>query len=301
MAGTAQATPTEGPWGRPSYTAQCGDSRCGQTNIVLSGVAMDCYVRQFADPISIKTAYKGQVEWRLEGRRYLIQPDTLLFLPDGDEYELTIHSVTPTRGFNALFRRGLVEDCWRTMVATHETLLDDPYELKRLSFTRRLESNTGPLGLALGALMAAVAARASLEVIDNLFESLGERAADCVCEQRRERRRPTAIKPSTRHEIHRRLCRAREAIENQLAAPWTLTTMSRAGMMAPHHFHRTFKVTFGETPRAWLSRRRAERAMALLRTTERSVTEVCFEVGYLSLTSFSSSFLRRYGIPPSKI
>jgi len=268
---------------------------------VVTGVGTSCHVAKFADPISIKAVSYGEVEWRLDHRRYLIKPDILLLLPDGDEYSLTIDSVEPTRGFCAVFRRGLVEECWRSAVSKQETLLDAPYDIRPLPFRRRLESRTGPLGQAVDALAAAVAANASPDTLGWLFESLGEKAADSISEQRRESSRLTAIRPATRLEIHRRLHLARQAIEDDLAAPWTLITMGRAAMMATHHFHRCFRMVFGETPRGWLSRRRAERAMALLRTSSHSVIGVCLAVGYASASSFSSSFAARYGMPPSKV
>jgi AraC-like DNA-binding protein len=269
--------------------------------LVVTGVGTSCHVAKFADPISIKAVSYGEVEWRLDHRRYLIKPDILLLLPDGDEYSLTIDSVEPTRGFCAVFRRGLVEECWRSAVSKQETLLDAPYDIRPLPFRRRLESRTGPLGQAVDALAAAVAANASPDTLGWLFESLGEKAADSISEQRRESSRLTAIRPATRLEIHRRLHLARQAIEDDLAAPWTLITMGRAAMMATHHFHRCFRMVFGETPRGWLSRRRAERAMALLRTSSHSVIGVCLAVGYASASSFSSSFAARYGMPPSKV
>jgi len=283
------------------YLGQCATSRSGTSNVVLTGAATHCHVPKFADPISIKTVIHGEVEWRLEGRRYRIRPDTLLLLPDGDEYSLTIDSAEPSRGFNVLFRRGLVEESWRSATESDAALLDAPEELARLPFRRRVESRAGRLGEALDALAAAVAARAPPETVAWMFEALGSRVAEAVCEQRRERRRLTAVRPGTRLEIHRRLQLAREAIEDDLAAPWTLVTMARAGMMAPHHFHRCFHLAFGETPRRWLARRRAERALALLRHTRSSVTEVCLLVGYASASSFSSSFATRYGVPPSRV
>ena len=269
--------------------------------MVLTGASTHCYVPKFADPLSIKAVCHGEVEWRLDNRRYLIQADTLLLLPDGDEYSLTIDSPQPSRGFNVLFRRGLVEECWRAAVSKDEALLDEPYDIPPLSFRRRLESRTGHLGRALNALAAAVADGASPDTVGWLFEALGERAAESVCEQRRERHRPTAVRPGTRLEIHRRLELGREAIEDDLASPWTLVTMAQAAMMAPHHFHRCFRAVFGETPRGWLSRRRAERAMVLLRSTRRSIIEICLAVGYTSASSFSASFAARYGAPPSQV
>ncbi len=242
----------------------------------------------------------GQVEWRLEGRRYVIQPDTLLLLPDGDEYALTIDSARPSRGFNVLFRRGLVEECLRSVVSTPESLLDAPYEVEPLQFRRRLESTNSALGQGLETLVRAVATNVSADAMDWLFESLGAKVAECICEQRREHGRLNAIRPETRHEIHHRLELAREAVEDDLAAPWQLVTMARAAMMAPHHFHRSFRQTYAETPRAWLSRRRMERALALLRGTKRSITDICFSVGYSSTTSFTTAFAARFGVQPSR-
>jgi AraC-like DNA-binding protein len=283
------------------YIGRCETSRGGSHNVVLTGATTHCHVRRFSDPISIKTACYGEIEWRLGGRRYLIHADTLLLLPDADEYALTINTAQPSRGFNVLFRRGLVEECWRSAVSTPESLLDAPYDVEPLAFPRRLESRTGALGQALEALATAVAANAPADSVDWLFESLGASAAESIREQRRERARLNAIRPQTRHEIHRRLELAREAVEDDLSAPWQLVTMARAAVMAPHHFHRSFRQTYGETPRAWLTRRRAERALVLLRSTKRSITDICFAVGYSSTTSFSAAFAARFGAPPSRV
>src|SRR5690348_12747247 len=75
--------------------------------------------------------------------------------------------------------------------------------------------------------------------------------------------------------------------------------MARAASMSRAHFSRAFRSTFGEAPHAYLLTRRLERAAALLRTTDRSVTAVCFAVGLRSVGSFTSSFTRAYGMTPT--
>lgn len=273
----------------------------GPENMVLTGANTRHHVPHFAGPVAIKAVSYGEVEWRLEGRRYVIHPDTLLLLPDGDEYSMTIDSPEPSRTFCPVFRRGLVEDCWRVSHSTHEQLLDAPHKPVRLEFRRQLLSRSGALGRALDLLAAAVIAREPPDQLSWLFEQLGARAAETVAEERGQIARLAAIRSATRSEIHRRLNKARESIEGNLAAPWTLETMARDVHMAPHHFHHCFRDAFREAPRAWLSRRRAERAMALLRTTNRPVTDICFSVGYASVGSFSTSFSKRFGIAPSRI
>jgi AraC family transcriptional regulator len=283
------------------HVGRCDYNRSGNRNAVVTGIGTCCHLAQWADPISIKAVKFGEIEWRIDRRRYLIRPDTLLLLPDGDEYSMTIDSVGPSSGFCAVFRRGLVEDCWRSAVSSHETLLETPNDIRPLPFKRRLEARTGPLGQAMDALASAVAANAPPEALGWLFETLGARVAQSVLEQRREPHRVIAIRPATRLEIHRRLTRAREATEENLAGPWTLVSMAQTAMMAPHHFHRCFRAAFGETPRSWLSRRRAERARALLQTTNDAVTSICLAVGYASVSSSSSSFSAHFGVPPSQV
>src|SRR5690348_9826661 len=76
--------------------------------------------------------------------------------------------------------------------------------------------------------------------------------------------------------------------------------MARAASMSRAHFSRAFRSTFGESPHAYLLTRRLERAAALLRTTDRSVAEICFDVGLTSIGSFTTSFTRRFGVSPTR-
>jgi AraC-like DNA-binding protein len=78
-----------------------------------------------------------------------------------------------------------------------------------------------------------------------------------------------------------------------------IPALARAALTSDAHFIRTFKQTFGETPHRYLQRRRLERAMALLRETERPVTEICLDVGFTSLGTFSRTFTRVLGMSPT--
>ena len=101
-------------------------------------------------------------------------------------------------------------------------------------------------------------------------------------------------------EQNRRLLRARDAMDRTYATPLDIPTLAEIAHVSPAHFIRTFRATFGETPHRYLQRRRVERAMFLLRTTELSVTAVCFEVGFASLGTFSRTFRDIVGQPPSE-
>src|SRR3954466_14517607 len=97
----------------------------------------------------------------------------------------------------------------------------------------------------------------------------------------------------------RRLLRARDAMDRAYARPLDVAALAKIAMSSEAHFIRTFKQTFGETPHRYLQRRRLERAMALLRETERPVTEICLEVGFTSLGTFSRTFTQVVGMSPT--
>jgi AraC-like DNA-binding protein len=91
-------------------------------------------------------------------------------------------------------------------------------------------------------------------------------------------------------ETNRRMLRARDAMDRAYAEPLDIPALSRLAHVSEAHFIRTFRATFGETPHRYLQRRRVERAMFLLRETERSVTDICLDVGFASLGTFSRTF-----------
>ena len=96
-----------------------------------------------------------------------------------------------------------------------------------------------------------------------------------------------------------RLRRVRDRIDREYAQPLNVEALARDAQMSAGHFSREFRLAYGESPYSYLMTRRVERAMALLRRGDVSVTEVCFEVGCSSLGTFSTRFAELVGVPPS--
>lgn len=97
----------------------------------------------------------------------------------------------------------------------------------------------------------------------------------------------------------RRLRQARDTMDRDYAQPLDVPALARVALMSPGHFSRSFRAAYGETPHSYLMTRRIERAKALLRRGDLSVTEICFEVGCTSLGSFSTRFTELVGETPS--
>ena len=99
---------------------------------------------------------------------------------------------------------------------------------------------------------------------------------------------------------NRRMLRARDAMDRQFADPLDITALARIAHVSEAHFIRTFRATFGETPHRYLQRRRVERAMALLCSTDRPITDICMSVGFSSLGTFSRTFRDIVGESPKE-
>ena len=97
----------------------------------------------------------------------------------------------------------------------------------------------------------------------------------------------------------RHLLRAKDLADARYAEPLGVDDLARAAGLSRAHFSREFRRVFGESPHAYLLTRRLERAAALLRTTDRSVADICFSVGLQSVGSFTTSFTRTYGVSPT--
>jgi AraC-like DNA-binding protein len=95
------------------------------------------------------------------------------------------------------------------------------------------------------------------------------------------------------------MLRARDAIDRAYAEPLDIPSLAAVAHVSQAHFIRTFRATFGETPHRYLQRRRVERAMFLLRETRRSITDVCLDVGFASLGTFSRTFTEIVGATPT--
>jgi AraC-like DNA-binding protein len=95
------------------------------------------------------------------------------------------------------------------------------------------------------------------------------------------------------------LRRVRDRIDREYAQPLDVEALAHGAHMSAGHLSRQFKLAYGESPYSYLMTRRIERAMALLRGGDQSVTEICFEVGCASLGTFSTRFTELVGVPPS--
>lgn len=98
---------------------------------------------------------------------------------------------------------------------------------------------------------------------------------------------------------NRAMLRARDLMDRSYAEPLDIPTLARVAYVSEAHFIRTFRATFGETPHRYLQRRRVERAMYLLRSSDRPITDICLDVGFSSVGTFGRTFRAVVGESPT--
>jgi transcriptional regulator GlxA family with amidase domain len=105
---------------------------------------------------------------------------------------------------------------------------------------------------------------------------------------------------SAQEDTNRRMLRARDEMDRRYAEPLDVPHLATIALLSASQFGRVFKSVYGETPHRYLQRRRVERAMTLLRQTDRTVTDIAWDVGFASLGTFSRTFATIVGCSPSE-
>lgn len=273
-------------------------SRLGVENAVLWGRGnREYYVQDFPGPLSIKAVLRGSAEWRAGKSRFEVDASCFVLLNDRQSYSMTIEPGPPVETFCVFFERGFVEDAWRSCVSPDATLLDNPERAAVLGFEERLRPKNGRIDRALRRMRENAAAGGDA---DCDFYDLALGLIELRTEHALEIARVPSARASTRQELHSRVQKGRQAMDEMLTENLPLKNIARLAQLSPFHFHRAFRAIFGETPHAYRTRRRLERAARLLAETDCPVIDVCLDTGFESAGSFSTLFRRRYGASPTE-
>lgn len=284
---------------RTTTAAKAGDLFAA--NVLMRPRGTEYRVTGFPGPFSLKGVLQGEATWTVEGRRFRVGPGEWLILDRGQAYDIEVDTLEPSQTFVIFFADELHAEVASTRLRPLAALIDDPDGRMpgELTITERLWSDAPGLSEAAGRAVAAMDEDADDGRWDALLRGVLDACADLVARTETEAARIEAAKPATRAELHRRLLRGRAWLEDALKAPFDLTAASREACLAPHHFHRTFRAAFEETPYRFVMRRRLDLARQMLAQSDLPVAEVCAEVGYESLPSFTSAFRRAVGETPA--
>lgn len=263
--------------------------------------------RRLENPVGDSTL---AVRWGTNGRRlfesdrerFAVDDDTYLVFNYGQRFSSTIDSVMPVDCCTICFDSSYAADVLRALVSPDDRLLDEPTVSGWPAAPSFVEKTTPHDTLVSPYLRKLQRECDSPHATHDWFEAQFRATLVALLQAHRgvfrDMEKVPAARASTREEIYFRLNRARDYMEASLFSPLTVPEIAAAAWFSPHHFLRLFKATFGQTPHQYLTARRIAHAKRLLVNSDISVTEICTEIGFESLGSFSLLFRRHAGLSP---
>ena len=250
--------------------------------------------------LSIKCMFNGEAVYELDNGRVSVDDSNYLILNDQQPYQLTIDSPNTIESFCVFFPASWASDVMQQFTASLDSRLDDPYRETAVSFYNVTHQHDQTVTPHLQAIRQA----RQKNSVDDLWqtEKLYQLLSGIMTVQKQvhlEIAKLPSIRQSTRIELYRRLNQGREYIHDNYNQSLSLDKIAQNAHLSPFHFARNFKQLYGQTPHTYLTQHRLNQAKALLKQSTRPVTEICFDVGFQSLGSFSSLFQRHCGISPT--
>lgn len=251
-----------------------------------------------AGMLSIKCMFNGGVRYETPDGRYWVDDAHYLILNHGQAYSM--YKPADVKSVCVFFPEHWASDILRTYIESDEILLDDPLHLNTVNFFETVQAHDEVVSPYMQIIKAMPSTEPTIdgagyeEFLRDLVAAMLQSQRNILqsAEQLPEARR------ATRLELLRRLRLARDYIHASYYENLSIDILATVAGLSPYHFIRKFKSAFGETPHHYLRRVRLNNARDLLLNTRQPITEICYDVGFQSLGSFSSLFQKHHGLSP---
>lgn len=273
-------------------------------NMIIYNRTKSAYYPLHTGPLTLKFTLKGEEYFATKQRSYRVPPFNYLIFNEGQKYSARIQSETECETVSVFFRPAFAEEVLSSLVAEDDTILDNEHNYTEKSsqpvtFMEMIYPFDGRLMPYIYKFCLAAKTGFDdnewldeelylmLKVLFEIHKQVGE-----------EIKQIPAAKRSTKIELYKRINNAKDYIDNNYCNEIKIEDAAKAACMSNFHFLRLFKNVFGETPYQYITYKRLAKASSLIMKTEMPITEVCMEVGFQSLSSFSWLFKQKYGISP---
>lgn len=268
-------------------------------NVIINAQSSDIEYGDHWGPLSIKCAFHGKEFYQTKDRTVAVDDSSFLIFNEGNVYSSFIKSEAKVDSLTINFNPAFVREVYHSMF--RRDLDSDDYSKREFRFVEKLYTHNRsitPMLLTLKRLSQSL--HANKHRVTELFSAILERMIGSQKEVEKEIAAMSPIRNSTKKELYLRLHNAKDYIDSCFAEDLSLDTISTAAHLAPVYFLREFRKNFHITPHQYLTHRRMEEAKYLLLATRKSVSEVCYNVGFHDLSSFSKLFKSRTGFSPDR-
>jgi AraC family transcriptional regulator len=273
------------------------------SNFVINAKATQVSFDKHWGSLSIKCCLRGNEYYECRGVLYNVSDTSVLILNEGTYYSSYIDSKTEVESFTVHFTPDFEQFAFQAITMKVDDLLDNVPAYRsgdKAIFTEKLFGCSIPLIPILLRLKGLTKQwDANEEAIKEHFFFLYEELLANEVGVQRQVRQVDAVRHSTKAELFKRIHRAKDFISSHYYKNLTLEEMADVSALNHYYFLRQFKKMFHYTPHQYLQRRRVQEAAFRLRNGNYSISEICSEVGFSDLASFSKLFKRHYGQTPA--
>lgn len=270
----------------------------GWMNLLVHARGQAQIIPTHTTSLSIYSVFRGLERHEVGRARFAVTPDRYLILNDQQRHAHSIEDDTEV--LTIRFRTGLGADVYTAAAMPAERQLEHPDERLGLEFYERTYPRDPRLSQFMGLLRAFIWDEVTQDPLEQALHPILEHLLILHRNLEAEIERQPAAKRSTREELFRRLHVARDFIEASYLEPINLFSIADVANLSPHHFLRLFKQAFEITPYQFVTHKRLELAKQWLTDTDKDVTDICFDLGFDSLGTFSRSFKTRFALSPSQ-
>lgn len=253
--------------------------------------------------LSIRCMLKGEQHYKVGNHEHKVTPENYLVVNQGQHYRTSFEGNEEQEMILVAFKPGFAEELLHSMITPDDLLLDDPFKEheQQIYFFEQ----TYHMDPVIGSLFKWVRSQIDEEIawrksidLDSVYSTLLSRLLQVHRNLYSEINKIGSTKYSTRVELYRRLCIAKDFMDAHLERKVKVDEVSNVACLSPHHFKRTFKKLFGKTPHSYHVQKRLEYSCQLIQQAQLSVSEICQKVGFEDTSSFIRLFRLHYGCTP---
>src|SRR4030095_8477494 len=273
-------------------------------NMIIHNKTKNAYYPLHTGPLTVKFTIKGEEYFATKQRSYRVTPSSYLIFNNGQRYSARIQSEEEVETISVFFRPKFAEDVLTSLVNPEDNILenetnppDQPVNFMEILYPQ----DTVLFPFIYKFRMASKVGYDDNQWLEEEFYMLLKCLLELHRQAGQEIHKLPPVKKSTKVEVYKRLYISRDYIDSNFSSEIKIEDAAKEACMSTFHFLRLFKKMFGETPYHYITRKRVEKAFNLILRTEMPITEVCFEVGFNSLSSFSWLLKQKYGMSPESL
>ena len=261
-------------------------------NVIVHAFSSQVFYDEHWGTLTIKSAFGGDENYISSGCRYRVQDRSFLVINDGASYSSYIDSPGSVESLALFFNRPTVLEMYHFLGSNDQGLLDNPFFYKNYTGEFELFTNSSPIIIEQIVSIRKLLNTDKLcrENLDLIMRSILENTIKLKLEEKKFVSGISSQTSGTIEELYKRLGRAKDYMHSNYNENVTINELAKIACLCPNHMIRRFKDLFKTTPHQYLTKIRLENSKVLLAESKLSISEICNNVGFISLGTFLNSF-----------